>query len=263
MSIYCSLLPHVEILAREAGEAIMAIYERSFVIEQKKDHSPLTEADLEANQIITSGLGHLTPNIPVLSEEAVDDFLGPNALGQYWLVDPLDGTKEFVKKNGEFTVNIALINQGKSVLGAVYAPAMKILYAATEGNGSFKVDARRNRTRIQVEQHRSNTPWKIVGSRSHGGGVVDWINRLEGEVELISMGSSLKFCMVAEGAAHLYPRLGPTSLWDTAAAQCIVEESGGMVLGIDGIPISYNRPSITTNPSLIASYRYFKMNWIR
>jgi len=260
VSIDCSLLPHVEILAREAGNAIMAIYERSFSIEQKEDHSPLTEADLEANHIISLGLRHLTPSIPVLSEEAVDDFPGPNALEQYWLVDPLDGTKEFVKKNGEFTVNIALINQGKSVLGVVYAPALNILYAASEGNGSFKVDASGNRRRILVEQHRPNTPWKVVGSRSHGGGVDDWINRLEGDVELIAMGSSLKFCMVAEGTAHLYPRLGPTSLWDTAAAQCIVEESGGIIVSIDGRPISYNSPSITTNPSLIASCCYFKIN---
>lgn len=234
-----TLLPQIEALAQEAGAAIMEIYTRNFSIAHKADQSPLTEADIIANQIITVGLKELTPEIPILSEEAVEKFKGPNIQGQYWLVDPLDGTKEFIKKNGEFTVNIALIENGLSVLGVVYAPALDVLYAAAQGEGAFKMDENGHRAQIYVTRHIRNTPWKVVGSRSHGGDMSEWLRQLDEEVELISMGSSLKFCLVAEGAAHLYPRLGPTSFWDTAAAQCLVEQAGGHVLQLDGLPLSY------------------------
>jgi len=249
-------LPSIEALTRAAGAAIMAIYARDFGVDYKADASPLTAADLAANHIITTGLKTLTPAIPILSEEAVEDFSGPNAQGQYWLVDPLDGTKEFIKKNGEFTINIALIEKGQAILGVVYAPALDMLYAAATGAGASKVDAHGNRTNLHAAPHAPNTPWKVVGSRSHGGDMSDWLNQLDGEVELIPMGSSLKFCLVAEGAAHLYPRLGLTSLWDTAAAQCVVEHAGGQVLKLDGQPLGYAKPSQCLNPFFVVSVRF-------
>ena len=245
-----NLLAEVEKIAIKAGAAIMAIYQKEYGVLSKADQSPLTEADTLANSIITDALTTLTPSIPILSEEAVENFAGPNSDGQYWLVDPLDGTKEFIKRNGEFTVNIALIEGGKPSLGVVYAPALEILYSAATNLGAFKVNGSGQRTSIQVKPHTEGFPWKVVGSRSHGGDMTDWLKKLD-SYELIPMGSSLKFCLVAEGAAHLYPRLGPTSLWDTAAAQCVVDEAGGEVVQLNGQPISYTNPSQRLNPFFI------------
>lgn len=245
------LLPRIEAIARKAGSAIMAVYGRDFCVEHKDDHSPLTEADTAANVLITRALQELTPAIPILSEEAVESFAGPNAQGQYWLVDPLDGTKEFIRRNGEFTVNIALIENGRPVLGVVFAPALNLLYAAAAGLGAFKVDAGGARTAIRVAGHSEGTPWKVVGSRSHAGdSLTEFLDKL-GEYELVSMGSSLKFCLVAEGKADLYPRFGPTSLWDTAAAQCIVEEAGGSVLDLQSKSLGYGEPGKRLNPFFI------------
>lgn len=245
------LLDRVEAIARDAGAAIMAIYGGGFHVESKDDQSPLTEADTAANRLITQALNDLAPGIPVLSEEAVEDFHGPNEQGRYWLVDPLDGTKEFIKRNGEFTVNIALIEQGRPMLGVVHAPAMNLLYAAAAGVGAYKVDARGERTSIRVAAHAEGTPWRVVGSRSHAGdSLKDFLDRL-GQYELVPMGSSLKFCLVAEGAADLYPRFGPTSLWDTAAAQCVVEQAGGRVLDLESKSLGYGNPEIRLNPHFI------------
>lgn len=249
---FLSLLNEIEQIARNAGQAIMAIYGRDFSIEEKDDRSPLTEADIAADTIITTGLKSVTPSVPILSEEAVEDFKGPNETGQYWLVDPLDGTKEFIKKNGEFTVNIALIENGIPIMGVVYAPALNLMYSATVGEGASKTDPNGKRTLIRVVQREAETPLKVVGSRSHGGDSLNaWLQNI-GEHELLSMGSSLKFCLVAEGKADIYPRFGPTSLWDTAAAQCVVEQAGGEVIQINGPRLSYCNTQALLNPHFIA-----------
>ena len=247
-----SLLEEVEAIAREAGAAIMKVYARDFSASQKEDESPLTEADTAAHEIITRHLGKLQPALPILSEEAVADFSGVDDSGRYWLVDPLDGTKEFIKRNGEFTVNIALIEYGRAILGVVYAPALDVAYLAAERLGAFKAGAERQRVPIRVAAHKDGSSWRVVGSRSHAGDSLTAFLHQLGAHELMSMGSSLKFCLVAEGTADVYPRLGPTSLWDTAAAQCVVEQAGGRVIQLTGKPISYADPSVVLNPFFLA-----------
>ncbi len=246
-----SLLDEVEAVAQEAGAAIMAVYARDFSVLQKHDKSPLTEADMAAHEVITGRLSNLLPALPILSEEAVDDFSGTALSGRYWLVDPLDGTKEFVKRNGEFTVNIALIENGRSILGVVYAPALNVAYLAAEGLGAFKEQSGKPRVPIHVAEHADGYPWRVVGSRSHAGDSLAAFLHQLGSHELISMGSSLKFCLVAEGHADVYPRLGLTSLWDTAAAQCVVEQAGGKVIQLNGVPLSYAEPGVILNPYFV------------
>jgi 3'(2'), 5'-bisphosphate nucleotidase len=247
-----TLLDQVEQIALKAGEAIMAIYGREFTVEEKEDKSPLTEADKAANDIIVAGLEALPQAIPVLTEEAVEAFIGADAQGRYWLVDPLDGTKEFIKRNGEFTVNIALIEQGRPVLGVVYAPALNVTYLGAEGVGAFKVEGKGGRQTIQVAEHRTGTPWRVVGSRSHASqDTLDWLQQL-GEYELVPMGSSLKLCLVAEGAADLYPRLGPTCLWDTSAAHVVLQMAGGVLSDTRGQALTYIDLSTHLNPSFVA-----------
>lgn len=251
MSVTIKLLDEVDAIAREAGEAIMSVYTRNFSVQQKADKSPLTEADLAAQEIIAARLAGLQPQRPILSEEAVEDFQGWNGSGSYWLVDPLDGTKEFIKRNGEFTVNIALIEGGCPVLGVVYAPVLNVAYLAAEGVGVFKVGADGVRTAISVATHVDGVPWRVVGSRSHAGDSLPVLLQKLGAHELIAMGSSLKFCLVAEGSADIYPRLGLTSLWDTAAAQCVVEQAGGAVIQLNGKPLCYANPSERLNPFFV------------
>lgn len=242
------LLKQAEDIAVQAGAAIMQIYGRDFTVEEKEDKSPLTEADKAANSIIVAGLEGLPVLIPVLTEEDVKAFTGADNNGRYWLVDPLDGTKEFIKRNGEFTVNIALIEQGRPVLGVVYAPAMDEIYLGAEGVGAFKVSGKGGRQPIQVAQHNAGSAWRIVGSRSHASQeTLDWLKPL-GEYELVPMGSSLKICLVAEGAADLYPRLGPTCLWDTAAAHAVVNAAGGSIETPEGKVLSYANTEETLNP---------------
>ena len=246
-----ALLDEVEVIAREAGAAILDVYAGDYGIERKKDDSPVTEADLAAHAIIAARLTGLSPGVPILSEEAADDFHGPDGSGSYWLVDPLDGTKEFINRNGEFTVNIALIEDGRPVLGLVYAPALDVAYSAARGLGAFKATASASRMSIHVAEHAADSIWRVVGSRSHAGdSLAAFLARLAA-YELISMGSSLKFCLVAEGRADIYPRLGPTSLWDTAAAQCIVEQAGGRVVQLTGEALSYASPSVLINPFFV------------
>ncbi|WP_116473353.1 3'(2'),5'-bisphosphate nucleotidase CysQ [Zobellella maritima] len=242
------LLAQVEAIARDAGAAIMAIYGREFSIDEKADKSPLTEADAAAHQLIAERLSALPLQLPILSEEDTDGFAGADPQGRYWLVDPLDGTKEFIKRNGEFTVNIALIEQGKSVLGVVYAPALAVAYVAAAGIGAFKIDSEGRRQAIRVAEHVPGDTWRIVGSRSHAGDSLQQLLDKLGAHELVAMGSSLKLCLVAEGAADAYPRLGPTSLWDTAAAHCVVEQAGGTVVRLDGLPLNYADTRQVLNP---------------
>ncbi len=237
----------IEIAVR-AGEAILKIYETDFSVYEKSDLSPLTEADLAAHNVITNSLLELTPEIPILSEESANI---PYSLRQtwerYWLIDPLDGTKEFVKRNGEFTVNIALIENGRPILGVIYVPVSKITYYGSRDNGAFKKLPDSTAESISVAR-KHGSPIRVAGSRSHGGESLKRYLENLGEYEIISMGSSLKSCLVAEGKADIYPRLGPTSEWDTGAAQAIVEAAGGRITDTTMQTLSYNKKESLLNP---------------
>ena len=240
-------------IARAAGAAILAIYHSDFAVQTKADESPLTAADLAAHQVIMTGLAALDPLLPVLSEEAKAlPWSERQHWSRYWLVDPLDGTREFVKRNGEFTVNIALIDDRRPVLGVVLAPVTGELYIAASGQGAWlqpQVDGDwlRLRTRSLGQSPR------VAGSRSHGGSQSRMLQQLIGsDYELVPLGSSLKFCLIARGAADVYLRLGLTSEWDTAAAQCVLEEAGGAVLDLSGQSFRYNRGESLLNPEFIA-----------
>ena len=246
----CKYLEPVQAIAHEAGACILKIYQRDFGVQEKQDGSPVTEADQAAHALIVPALTKLTPTVPVLSEEAAAiDATERRRWLRFWLVDPLDGTKEFISRNGQFTVNIALIDHGRPVLGVVYAPVTGICYAAARGRGAAKQQGAAAPQPIRVRRYPGRNP-AIVASRLHGGEALAGFLARVGEHELVSMGSSLKFCLVAEGTADVYPRLGPTMEWDTAAAQCVVEEAGGAVLDLDGRPLRYNKPTLR-NPSLL------------
>lgn len=246
-----SLLDEVEAIALAAGAEIMSIYGREFTVEEKADKSPLTEADAAAHRLIVARLQQLQPLLPILSEEDVEGFPGADSQGRYWLVDPLDGTKEFIKRNGEFTVNIALVEQGVPVLGVVYAPALDVMYRAAQGLGATKRENSCTPITIQVADHAPGAAWRVVGSRSHASAeTTEWLARLD-SYEMVAMGSSLKLCLVAEGVADLYPRLGPTSLWDTAAAHAVVSAAGGRVERMDGTALRYDNTDEVLNPWFI------------
>lgn len=238
-------------LARAAGDAIMAIYRRDFAVELKDDRSPLTEADMAAHHVLSAGLSALSPSLPVLSEESAEQVATADRLSwsRYWLVDPLDGTREFVKRNDEFTVNIALIDSGEAVLGVVYAPALDELAHAVLGRGAWLEQG------VKVEAlHARATPSRpvVAVSRSHAN--ADTVALLDGigAHDTLAAGSALKFIRLAQGAADLYPRLGPTSEWDTAAGQCVLEESGGRVVDLAGTRFRYNQRDTVLNPSFLA-----------
>lgn len=255
------LLKSIEQLAFVAGDAILKVYESDdFGVDHKSDDSPLTKADLASHNAIVAGLKELTPEIPILSEESASiPFEERKSWTKYWLVDPLDGTKEFIKKNGEFTVNIALIEDGKSVMSVVYVPVTGVSYTAAVGVGVFKREGDK-KSSIMVMKNSRFKP-TIVGSRSHmSEDVKTYLERL-GQHELVSMGSSLKFCLVAEGKADLYPRLGLTSEWDTAAAQCIVEQAGGRVVTMEGEPLLYNTKDSLLNPHFMV-YGDKSRDWV-
>lgn len=246
-------LDRIEKISRDAGRAIMAVYEKVIDVSYKLDHSPLTDADLKANRMIVHALKSFYPEVPILTEEAVADFKAVNEEGFYWLIDPLDGTKEFIKHNGEFTVNIALILKGNPILGVVFAPAKNLLYRAAKHNGAFKREGDGDLKKIHVAAKPPESPWIVAGSRSHTDEATQrWLQGL-GEYTLIPMGSSLKMCLIAEGVAHIYLRLGPTSLWDTAAAHIILKEAGGEIKDLDGHVLNYSNPSQVLNPFFIAS----------
>lgn len=235
-------------ISRRAGLAILDWYEGDMGITQKADDSPLTKADLASHELINAELTRLWPEIPVLSEESADiPWETRQTWQQYWLVDPLDGTKEFINRNGEFTVNIALIRNHQAVMGVVHVPVTNISYFGARETGAFRQQGSAAPTAIKIRQPAA-APAVIVGSRSHAN--PELATQLEklGPHELISMGSSLKFCRVAEGLADFYPRLGPTCEWDTAAAQAVVEAAGGQVVKIDGTPLGYNSKEVYLNP---------------
>lgn len=216
-------------IALNAGEEIMEIYEKDFHIAYKDDKSPLTEADTKSNEIICSMLTSLFPDIPILSEEnKLIPYEVRKSWEYYWCIDPIDGTKEFIKKNDEFTINIALIQENKPILGVVYAPALDEMYSAKKGEGAFK-----NGQRLPLEKNENPEElMRVVASKSHlSEETQTFIDTLPtNKTEQVSKGSSLKLCMVAEGIADIYPRLAPTMEWDTAAAQAIVLESGKKVI---------------------------------
>jgi 3'(2'), 5'-bisphosphate nucleotidase len=244
------LLLDVTALAREAGRAILEVYASSFSVQEKADSSPLTEADLRSEKLILAGLRRIAPEIPVLSEETGQSAWAVRRnWSRLWVVDPLDGTKEFVRRNGEFTVNIALVDNHRPVLGIVHAPALERDYFACEGIGAFRSDARAAGRPIRVSRRGSGAV-RVVGSRSHRGSSLDGFLSRVGAHELVEVGSSLKLCLVAEGSADVYPRLGPTCEWDTAAGQCVLEQAGGQVLKLDGEPLEYNRED-TLNPNFV------------
>jgi 3'(2'), 5'-bisphosphate nucleotidase len=243
-------------LTRQAGDAILKIYETDFVVETKADASPLTQADLAAQRIIETGLSELTPDIPVISEESdPPEYSIRRDWRRYWLVDPLDGTKEFVNRNGEFTVNIALIEDQVPTFGVVGVPVQAIVYTGDSALGAFRHDAQGSQKltgRPMVE----GRPVVVVASRSHGGerltSYLDALADRFGAVERTPVGSSLKLCILAEGRADLYPRLGPTSEWDIAAAHAVLSAAGGALWAVDGKRLSYNSKTSFLNPEFFA-----------
>ena len=243
-------------ICHDAGKAILEVYEKEFDVQTKADSSPLTQADLRSHTIITARLRELYPEVPVLSEESADD--SPYEVRQHWkqcwLVDPLDGTKEFIKRNGQFTINIALIQGSKPVAGIVYAPALDLLYYGDEEDGAFKVTGGQA-SRLPVSTARQSNALVIVGSLSHSTPELEAFvaeqRRKHGNVEFIGMGSALKICLVAEGKADLYPRLGPTMEWDSAAAHAVANAAGRKVFQFGTEEeLVYNKPNLL-NPSFL------------
>nr|WP_113864887.1 3'(2'),5'-bisphosphate nucleotidase CysQ [Brenneria salicis]NMN90690.1 3'(2'), 5'-bisphosphate nucleotidase [Brenneria salicis ATCC 15712 = DSM 30166]RBP66814.1 3'(2'),5'-bisphosphate nucleotidase [Brenneria salicis ATCC 15712 = DSM 30166]RLM32200.1 3'(2'),5'-bisphosphate nucleotidase CysQ [Brenneria salicis ATCC 15712 = DSM 30166] len=244
------MLEHVCQLARDAGAAIMQVYEghRPTEVMHKKDDSPVTAADLAAHQVIRAGLAAAFPDIPLLSEEDPPSWSERQHWQRYWLVDPLDGTKEFLNRNGEFTVNIALIEQGQAVLGVVYVPVTDVMYCAAEGKAWKEENGERRQ--IQVLDAR---PPLVVVSRSHADQELkDYLSQL-GKHQTVAIGSSLKFCLVAEGKAQLYPRFGPTNIWDTAAGHAVAAAAGAQVHDWQGKDLSYAPRESFLNPGFRVS----------
>lgn len=253
---WTELSPKICQLAEDAGSAIMRIYAASdgadVLVANKSDDSPLTLADLASHHVIVDGLALLTPEISVVSEEDDKSLAYRSPKGCFWLIDPLDGTKEFLARNGEFTVNIALIADGEPVWGVVYAPAMNQMFWGGKGFGSFQRTEGGIVSMTVSAPVKSGQSFRVVASKSHLNAETSaFIDKL-GSADLIQAGSSLKFCRIAEGSADVYPRLAPTCEWDTAAAHAVVEGAGGQVYGIDGVRLKYGKPDVL-NPSFIAA----------
>lgn len=270
------LLPEICRVAFEAGDLIEEIYQLSerVEVESKSDGTPVTVADKQADALICEALTVLTPDIPLLTEESVSavPFEERQSWSTFWCVDPLDGTKEFIERTGEFSVNIGLVENGQVVLGVVYVPMTRVLYCAAKGLGAYRwvvpsADAIELQTwqaclnplhKINSRLKTTRVPTRVAVSRRHGNMARRFFDAL-GEVELVYMGSAIKSCLVAEGTVDLYPRFGPTSLWDTAAAQCVVEESGGLLVKADGKPLTYVQTESLLNPHfLVVGDPYFE-----
>lgn len=245
------LLNAVVTLARTAGDAILAVYREDFAVTQKTDDSPVTAADLAAHHIIHDGLTALTPNIPVVSEEGVIPSAAERATwNRYWLVDPLDGTREFIAKNGEFTVNIALIENGQPILGVVLAPALDTLYAAAVGSGAWR---EQSGVRHPLSTRRWPAEPTLLLSRAHPDPEAATRLTKLGEYDTLQVGSSLKYCRIAEGLADAYPKFASIWFWDTAAAQCVLQQAGGSTLSLDDFaPVRYQPDASLRTPAFIA-----------
>ncbi len=245
------LMPELIALARRAGDAILEVYKQDFSVTHKADDSPLTQADLASHVMIRDALAALTPEVPLLSEESAGiDFHTRSGWSEYWLVDPLDGTKEFVNRNGEFTVNIALIQNHEAVGGVVYVPVSGVCYTGISETGAMRYSPGQAPVQISVRRPCAD-PIVVVGSRSHANPKLEQHLAALGDYQLVSMGSSLKFCLLAEGKADFYPRLGPTSEWDTAAAHAVVTAAGGSIIKLDGQALEYNRKDSLLNPEFL------------
>ncbi len=249
-------------IAIQAGIIINTYYKLKTEVSFKKDRSPLTEADLASNKFIINSLSEINKDIPILSEESLVDWNVRKNWTRYWLVDPLDGTKEFINQNGEFTVNIALIEKNEPIIGVIYAPALSTLYYASKNKGTYKlfcdqkINSLSDSTRIITNHKKSSDHFKVFKSRSHSNEEFEnWVKDFVDDYELIEKGSSIKFCKLAEGKADLYPRFGSTSEWDIAAGHIILTEAGGELESVDHKKILYNNKESVINPHFIASCR--------
>nr|WP_183327656.1 3'(2'),5'-bisphosphate nucleotidase CysQ [Halomonas cerina] len=239
-----------------AGREVLAIYERDFDVESKADESPLTEADMASHHALVALLEAVAPQVPVLSEESDGiPFAIRRAWDRYWLIDPLDGTKEFINKNGEFTLNMALIEDGVPVFGIVHAPVLETTWVGQAGQGAVKLtNGEKQALQVRALPDPDVEPWKVVGSRRHGAESFEAFCAALPAHERVSMGSSLKLCLVAEGKADLYPRLAPTCEWDTAAAQAVVTAAGGEVLNAETLEsLRCNQQDSVLNPFFIVA----------
>lgn len=246
-----ALLEGVLPIVRDAGRAVLKVYAQAFEVYEKEDQSPLTEADLAAHRCIAAGLRELAPDIPVISEESeLAPYAERKGWARFWLVDPLDGTKEFVGRTGEFTVNVALIEGGQPILGVVYAPVIDLMYAAHQNGGAVRISGEEH---VFIHVVVPSEMLRVVASRRHGGAETQaYLESLNRPYETVIKGSSLKICMVADGQADLYPRFGPTMEWDTAAADAIVREAGGSVKDFDGVLLKYGKENML-NPYFLVS----------
>ena len=241
-----------------AGNKILEYYKDNIEVTHKSDSSPLTKADLASNKIIKTALHNLDTTIPILSEESLVDWSTRKSWNKYWLVDPLDGTKEFIKNNGEFTVNIALIEKNSPILGVIFAPVKSLIYFAQKGYGSFTLHTSAELNSLdeatQISVFKQSDPVRIIGSRSHSNNsFTTWVNEKFPDAQIIQAGSSIKFCLIADGNADIYPRFGPTSEWDIAAGHIILNEAGGKILTLNNKEIKYNKKESLLNPEFIAS----------
>ena len=249
-----ALLPPAIRLARAAGRAIRAVERAGYEVYEKPDRSPVTTADLAAHRAIEAGLAALDPALPALSEEgAIPPWSERRHWAEYWLVDPLDGTRELLARRPEYTVNIALVRDGRPALGVVHAPALDELYYACRGGGAWRVDGGGEPRPVRSRSRPSGTPLKVAARSRYAGPQVRTLLERLAPVEEFRLGSSLKSCRVACGELDLYPRHGPTSEWDTAAAQCVLEEAGGCLLDWRGRPLRYNRRPSLRNPPFLAA----------
>ncbi len=245
-------------LAMEAGRAILEVYGTEFTVEQKEDRSPLTLADRKSHRIIVEGLHSRYPDIPILSEEGRETHYSTRrAWRHFWCVDPLDGTKEFIRKNGEFTVNIALIEGQTPVTGIIHVPVKGDVFVARIHDGAWRIRGE-NRERLSLNGTPTPEIVRVLKSRSHPSAQLEALLEAIPQHEAIQRGSALKFCSIASGEAHFYPRLGPTMEWDTAAGQVIVTAAGGVMVDFKGNPFTYNKPELVNRPFLAA----FDEHWL-
>lgn len=252
---YSSLLPDLIKIADEASERVLHIYQSDFKVHFKEDDTPITAADLAANEIIVSGLRRIARDIPIVSEESAEvPWEERRHWRRFWLVDPIDGTKDFTQRSGEFTINIAMIEDGEPVMGVVTAPALKEAYWGVKGEGAYKRDRTGKARHIRVTEPRDSL--RVVASKNHlNEDTRAFIAKL-GPHETVQAGSSLKFCRIAEGHADIYPRLGPTSEWDTAAAHAVLLAAGGKVQTLEGEPLKYGKEDVL-NPWFIAAGTWY------